>query len=60
MKKQIQHQASSNTVYGMGFIGAAIYFISTSTGFWMGALGLLKAIVWPVILVYEALNALGA
>lgn len=60
MKKQIQQQASSNTVYGMGFIGAAIYFISTSTGFWMGALGLLKAIVWPVILVYEALNALGA
>jgi hypothetical protein len=59
MKKEIQHHASSNTVYGMGLIGAAIYFISTSTGFWMGALGLLKAIVWPAILVYEALTALG-
>ncbi len=44
----------------MGFIGAAIYYISTATGFWMGALGLLKAIFWPGFLVYEALKVLGA
>jgi hypothetical protein len=23
-------------VYGLGFIGAAIYYISNATGFWMG------------------------
>jgi hypothetical protein len=45
---------SSGAVYGLGLIGAAIYFISTATGFWMGVLGFLKAIVWPVFLVYEA------
>jgi hypothetical protein len=46
--------------YGLGFVGAAIYYISTATGFWMGVLGFLKAIVWPAFLVFEALKALGA
>jgi len=46
--------ASSGAVYGLGLIGAAIYFISTAASFWMGVLGFLKAIVWPVFLVYEA------
>ena len=51
--------SSASAVYGLGFIGAAIYFISTATGFWMGVLGFLKAIVWPAILVYGALKELG-
>lgn len=51
--------ASGGAVYGLGFIGAAIYFISHATGFWMGVLGFLKAMVWPAYLVYEALGKLG-
>lgn len=39
--------------YGLGFLGAAIYFIKGAGTFWLGALGLLKAIVWPVFLVYK-------
>lgn len=58
--KQEHATNPSNAVYGLGFIGAAIYYISTATGFWMGALGFLKAIVWPAFLVYEALKQLGA
>lgn len=50
---------AGGAVYGLGLIGAAIYFISTATGFWMGALGFLKAIVWPVLLVYQAFKHLG-
>jgi hypothetical protein len=50
---------TSGAVYGLGFIGAAIYFISHSTGLWLGVLGFLKAIVWPVFLVYGALKQLG-
>ena len=46
-------------VYGLGFVGAAIYYISTATGFWMGVLGVLKAIVWPAFLVYGLLKSLG-
>jgi hypothetical protein len=48
-----------NAVYGLGFIGAAIYYISTATGFWMGVLGVLKALVWPVFLVFQLLKSLG-
>ncbi|WP_109302348.1 hypothetical protein [Aquimarina sp. AU474] len=53
MNEKVQKRASSNTVYGLGFVGAVIYYITHATGFWMGVLGFLKAIVWPAILVYE-------
>lgn len=46
---------ASNAVYGLGFIGAIIYFFSHATTFWMGVLGIFKAIVWPAMLVYYAL-----
>jgi hypothetical protein len=58
--KYADRGASSGAVYGLGFIGAAIYFISAATSFWIGVLGFLKAIVWPAFLVYEALKTLGA
>ena len=58
MKENINHNASSGAVYGLGFIGAAIYFISTATNFWMGVLGFLKAIIWPVLLVFQAFKEL--
>lgn len=47
-------------VYGLGFIGALFYYISTATSFWVGVLGVLKAIVWPGFLVFELLKYLGA
>jgi hypothetical protein len=46
-------------IYGLGFLGAAIYYISQSTGFWMGVLGVLKALVWPAMLVYNLFKFLG-
>ncbi|MBU0761202.1 MAG: hypothetical protein KJ718_05475 [Nanoarchaeota archaeon] len=45
--------------YGLGFLGAAIYYISTASGFWVGVLGILKAIIWPAFLVFELLKFLG-
>ena len=59
MSKKIQNSQATNPVYGFGLIGAAIYYISTATSFGMGVLGILKAIVWPAILVYEALKYFG-
>ena len=58
MAKEIQKGAPAGAVYGLGFIGAAIYFISHATSFWIGVLGILKAIVWPAIIVYEAFKHL--
>ena len=56
--KRIIYFSSGGAVYGLGLIGAAIYFISHAASFWLGVLGLLKAIVWPAILVYEAFKYL--
>lgn len=58
MKENFNQNASSGAIYGLGFIGAAIWFISTATSFWVGVLGFLKAIVWPVFLVYQAFKEL--
>lgn len=60
MSKNLQQHSTQGAVYGLGFIGAAIYFISTATGFWDGFIGFAKALVWPAFLVYEALKNLGA
>ncbi|MFH1712092.1 MAG: hypothetical protein ABH846_02550 [Patescibacteria group bacterium] len=51
-------EGGGSAVYGLGFIGAVIYFFSTATSFWIGVLGLLKAIVWPAFLVYYAFEFL--
>jgi len=58
MKQDVQNTAPASAVYGLGLVGAAIYFISASTGFWMGVVGVLKALVWPGFLVYEAFKHL--
>ncbi len=57
MKKSFHHGPSS-AVYGLGFIGAAIWFISQAHGFWPIVLAILKAIVWPAFLVYQAFQFL--
>lgn len=44
----------------LGFLGAAIYYISTATSFWNGVLGVLKAIIWPLFLILEALKFFAA
>jgi hypothetical protein len=57
-----KHKGShgGSMVYFIGFIGAAVYYISAATSFGSGVIGFLKAMVWPAFLVYEALNQLGA
>jgi hypothetical protein len=40
----------------MGFIGAAVYFIQHSHSFWEGAIGILKAIIWPALVAYKVLE----
>ncbi len=60
MAGKTAQNAPNSAVYGLGFIGALIYYISTATSFWMGVWGFFKALFWPGFLVYEALQALGA
>jgi hypothetical protein len=48
----------SGAVYGLGMIGACIYYISRGTTYQEKVLGFLKALVWPVFLVKGALEFL--
>lgn len=57
-RKVVYRGHASEAVYGLGLIGAWIYYIGHATTFWMGVLGILKGIVWPAMLVYEALKYL--
>lgn len=59
MAVSMKNSSPSGIVYALGFIGAALFFISHASGFWMGVLGFLKALVWPAILVYGAFKHLG-
>jgi hypothetical protein len=48
----------NGAIYGLGVIGAAVHFIQTGTGFWAGVLGILKAFVWPALVMYKVLELL--
>jgi len=58
-KYDMSSSGLAGVVYCLGFIGAAVYYISQATSFWMGVIGFLNAIVWPAFLVYELLGFLG-
>lgn len=47
-------------VYGLGLIGALVFYISEADGFWPGVVGVLKALVWPAFLVYHLLKFLAS
>jgi hypothetical protein len=58
-KMKVKYQGgSSDTVYGLGVIGAWVYYIGRATTFEERVKGFLKGIVWPAFLVYELLEFL--
>jgi hypothetical protein len=58
-KMKMNYQGgSSDTVYGLGLIGAWVYYFGRAKSFQEGVAGFFKGIVWPAILVYEAFKLL--
>jgi hypothetical protein len=53
-----KYGGGGGAVYGLGLIGALVYFIQTASSFWDGVLGVLQALVWPAFVVYEILKYL--
>lgn len=49
---------ASDAIYGIGMIGAAVYFIQNSHSFLEGVIGLGKAVFWPAVVVYKVLELL--
>lgn len=51
-------RGGGGAVYGLGMVGALVWFWQQVDGFWPHVLGVLKALVWPAFLVYQAFGAL--
>ena len=48
-----------SAIYGLGFLGSLVYFITTAPDFWGILLGIVKAIFWPGVIAYGLLKFLG-
>jgi hypothetical protein len=58
-KKEMKFQGgSSDSVYGLGMIGAWVYYIGRAETTQERVFGFLKGLVWPAFLVYELLEFL--
>ena len=51
-------RGGGDAVYGLGLIGALVYYIQHADGFWGVLLAILKALVWPAFVVYDLLHHL--
>ena len=49
---------SGGAIYGIGVLGAIVYYIVHATSFWMGLLGIIKAVFWPGFVLYKVLELL--
>lgn len=54
----MEGSSGGGAVYGMGLIGALIYFLQHASNFSEGVLGILKSIAWPGVLVFRVLELL--
>ncbi len=50
--------AAMGGAYGLAFIGALVYYIQHATSFGMGVVGVLKAMIWPAMVVYHLMGFL--
>jgi len=46
----------TGAVYGLGLIGALVYYWQHAGGFWAHVWAVVEAILWPAFLVYHLLG----
>ncbi len=56
--KVVNRTSASSAVYGLGFLGAAVYYIQHAATFGAGVVGVLKAMIWPAMVIYKVLELL--
>jgi hypothetical protein len=49
--------AGGGAVYGLGLIGAMVYFFRAAESGWDYVLAVPRAVVWPALLVYKLLKS---
>jgi len=55
---KMKNNAGSGAIYGLGVLGALIYFLQHATSFIDGLVGIIQAIFWPGVVLYKALELL--
>ena len=50
--------AGGGAIYGLGILGAWVWFWQQADSFWWYLLAVLEGLVWPAFVVYGALGAL--
>lgn len=55
----MKNNSALGGAYGLAFIGALVYYIQHADSFGSGVLGVLKAIIWPAMVVYRLMGHLG-
>lgn len=55
--RQYQNSRGGDAVYGLGLIGALIFYLQQAEGFLEILLAILQAFVWPAFVVYDLLKS---
>jgi hypothetical protein len=50
--------AGGGAIYGLGLIGALIYFLQHAHTILQGIVGIIYAIFWPAVVLYKVLTLL--
>lgn len=49
-------RGGGDAVYGLGLLGALLYFLQRADSIGAGLYGIIKALLWPAFLIYKALE----
>jgi hypothetical protein len=55
-KRSSGSSGMGGAAYGLGFVGALVYWMQAAVGFGAVVTGILKAIIWPAYIVYKLLE----
>jgi len=59
-KRRWRHhfKCHSDSIYGLGVIGALVYYLQNATTFGLVVVGIIKSIAWPAVLLYRVFTIL--
>ena len=59
IKEKFCGHPGGGAVYGLGFLGAIVYYFQSTLTFQEGVIVFLKALLWPAFLIHKIYTILG-
>ena len=50
--------AGGGAIYGIGVLGALVYFLQHAHTFGAGIIAIIESFLWPAVIIYKALEML--